>query len=276
VASRLAGHPSEEVAAPVEARIGPRLRLEADRVDGDLRCLGQREDLLVGDARGGVVAVREQDDGAASGGGTGITRAQLLEVDVEGVVEHRGTAGLRAAQRRFESALVGREVLKDRDAVVELDDSGQVRVAQVLDEADAGRLRDRQLLVHGPRAVYQQRQGDRQRIAREESEGLAGAVLEEREVPVGEPGHVLLVAIGHGDIEPDDVDAGLEARRPAHGVGQPKLDNRNAERPRQDDSPASHLRPVACRGCRGPSEEILKPISSRAPDLTASGFSQGS
>ena len=51
---------------------------------------------------------------------------QVLQGDVERVVEGGGARRLGAADRALERVVVGREVLEDRRAVVELDDLGVV------------------------------------------------------------------------------------------------------------------------------------------------------
>ena len=194
------------------------VRPEADHVHADVGLAGELQHLVVVDEGGRVFAVREQHDRASPRSFRAALAPQLLQGDVEGVVERGRPRRARPPDRRLEGRLVRGEVLQDRDPVVELDDLAEVLGPQGLDEPGAGLLGDGKLLVHRRRAIDQEGDGQGERVPGEERQVLPDAVLEDGEVGPGEPGDEAVAAVGHRQVEADDLDARLEGRRALRGL----------------------------------------------------------
>jgi hypothetical protein len=116
---------------------------EPDGVDDDIRAGCGLEDVLQCDQAGRVIAVRQQDHGAAAWRPRVIVRngpAQLLQADVHRVVEGGRSAGRRLTNRLFEGAGVTREGLRDPDSAVEVDDGRNVSRLELPDKTDGGLL----------------------------------------------------------------------------------------------------------------------------------------
>jgi len=185
----------------------------ADGVDDGVGALTHLDGVGLLDAGVVVVAVGDEDEGAADG--TGLLEGEHLVFAgfVEGVEEGGAATGTELADALIEEVDVVGEVLGDVGFDVEAFDEGAVVAVEDLEEElNGGVLLELEALANGAGGVEHDAdaQGEVGLLGEAEDGGGGAAVVEEAEVFAPEAGDELTVLVGDGEDEIDFVDLDLK------------------------------------------------------------------
>ena len=176
----------------------------ADGVDDGVGALAHLDGVGLFDAAVVVVAVGDEDDGAADGSGL-LQREHLVATGFVECVEERGTAaGTKLADALVEEVDIVGEVLGEVGLDVEaLDEGAVVEVEDLEEELDRGVLLELEALADGARCVEHDAdaQGQIGLLLEAEDGDRRTAVVEEAEVLALEAGDEAAFLVGDGEDE---------------------------------------------------------------------------
>jgi hypothetical protein len=163
-----------------------------------------------------------------------------VEIDAERVVERRPPVGAPAADPFHQARELPLLVARHPHLGVEVDERDVPRVAERVEEADGSGARQLDVLAHAAAGVEQQADVQlRGRggfgAPREVRDRLALAVLENLQVVGGQVGDEVPAAVGDGDTDVHQLDAGAERR-----LLSSRADTRQQHQQRPDPSRAGH------------------------------------